>query len=336
LRGCSTMADAAQDDDVSHGFFTFDPRLLLADVRNSVEDYIADASDAIEAALLEECAGGDGSVPAAVAAEIHEGTDELNAQLVERFSQKYNILGDYAARNIFNVDEEIAVLAAQEGGGGGDGGGGDADVTEEEEQQVDANFKQLQLKLEKARKEAADLQARHEQINALDATFDKHKHDVAQIKVRSCVAQSIDCRCRQLVLQGRGVGWEVGVGGPTAVARPLFCCSVRLVPSESTGHTFLIAISIALLAAATIIDVTIAGVFFFWDDFLFLLFHHRPCSGPAAAAGGRASRWTSSSWAARRPSSRGSRPSRPSCTHSWWRRLPGRRGLRGGCVREER
>eukprot|EP00750_Incisomonas_marina_P014954 INCI1802.1.p1 GENE.INCI1802.1~~INCI1802.1.p1 ORF type:complete len:225 (-),score=72.29 INCI1802.1:1219-1893(-) len=171
--------------DASTSFFTFDPPLVLADMQNAVDDYIADASDAIETALLAEC---NPSGDAALAKEISEGTDALNSQLVDKFGEKFGVLVEYVKRNIFAVDEEIAVAAAEEANASAAaaaGGGGDGDVapvTEEDEKETNKQLKDVKLRLAKARQEEVTLKSRQRQIEALEKLFETHREEIEQIK----------------------------------------------------------------------------------------------------------------------------------------------------------
>ena len=179
--------------DASTSFFTFDPPLVLADMQNAVDDYIADASDAIETALLAEC---NPSGDAALAKEISEGTDALNSQLVDKFGEKFGVLVEYVKRNIFAVDEEIAVAAAEEANASAAaaaGGGGDGDVapvTEEDEKETNKQLKDVKLRLAKARQEEVTLKSRQRQIEALEKLFETHREEIEQIKVSQYLLKS--------------------------------------------------------------------------------------------------------------------------------------------------
>jgi len=156
------MAEAANQ------FFSFDPKILLVDVRIAVVDYIADACDAIEKDLLD-------IFGKEYAQEVSSGTDELNNTLKEKFGEKFSLLEEYSERNIFKVDDDLAAAAAT--------ASNDEGTSAEDEAAVDAQLKELREKLTKAKKEEASLRVRDDQIAKLEKLFDRHREEIDKIKV---------------------------------------------------------------------------------------------------------------------------------------------------------
>ncbi len=155
--------------------FDFEPEVLLADVQNAVDAYIDDASDALETALIEECgAAGDAEKSEA----IRDGTDELNAALTQKFGKQFAILGAYAQRNIFHVDDDLRVPHSA-AGGAEDG----ALPTAEEEAALDKELAEWNLRLRQGRQEEKALRSKDERIKALQELFETHKEDISQLKV---------------------------------------------------------------------------------------------------------------------------------------------------------
>jgi chromosome segregation ATPase len=122
---------------------------------------------------------------------IRDGTNALQDQLVDKFGQQFEILVQYAKKNIFPVDADL-VLAAGSGGGGsggsrssGGGGGGAAATaaTTEEEQALNAEMVALSARLARAQAEQQSLAARGREIEQLEREMAAHGHDFEEIKV---------------------------------------------------------------------------------------------------------------------------------------------------------